>query len=248
MTAVDGLPLVLDEVRSAAPGKPAGDGRARHQAHNAGCRRAETTQRLTRDSRVVLDALSVLGETESELLAAVTGLDEATLSAAIHNAVSSTLLVPANTPLGVAWRHPLMRDAVRDLLAPPRAAGAGPPRRRSPHDQHVRSQRRSTTAGRRDVPAGRLPRPGGATADPRSSRRCSQRRAGCSPRAPGRSSCSDRHRPRAAVEVLIERIDTLTLAGRANDAYYSGVAALKRLSGRDAGPLLVATASGRVRR
>ena len=61
-----------------------------------------------RDARVVLDALSVLGETDSELLAAVTGLDEATLSIAIHDAVSSTLLVPASTPLGVTWRHPLM--------------------------------------------------------------------------------------------------------------------------------------------
>ena len=47
--------------------------------------------------------------------------------------------------------------------------------------------------------------------------------------------------PEAAVEVLIERIDTLTLAGRAGDAYHSGIAALNSLSGRDARPLLVAT-------
>ena len=40
------------------------------------------------------------------------------MAAAIHDGVTSTLLVPAPTPLGVAWRHRLMRDAVRDLLLP----------------------------------------------------------------------------------------------------------------------------------
>jgi predicted ATPase len=116
VTAVDGLPLVLDEfVWQLRENPPAmGELDIRHTTLAAAVQKR--LQRLTRDSRVVLDALSVLGETDSELLAAVTGLDEAPLSAAIHDAVSSTLLVPASTPLGVAWRHPLMRDAVRDLL------------------------------------------------------------------------------------------------------------------------------------
>src|SRR5215218_6056114 len=49
--------------------------------------------------------------------------------------------------------------------------------------------------------------------------------------------------PEAALEVLIERIDTLTLAGRAADGYHSGIAALQSLRGGDAAPrLLVATA------
>ena len=48
--------------------------------------------------------------------------------------------------------------------------------------------------------------------------------------------------PEAAQEVLIERIDTLTLAGRAGDAYQSGMAALRRLGCRDNRSLLVATA------
>jgi hypothetical protein len=40
--------------------------------------------------------------------------------------------------------------------------------------------------------------------------------------------------PDAALEVLIERIDTLTLAGRAADGYHSGIAALHNLRGGDA--------------
>ncbi len=47
--------------------------------------------------------------------------------------------------------------------------------------------------------------------------------------------------PEAAQEVLIERIETLTLAGRAADAYHSGIDALHSLAGLDAHPLLVAT-------
>jgi hypothetical protein len=38
---------------------------------------------------------------------------------AIHGAVASALLITAALPLGVTWRHPLMRDAVRNLLLPP---------------------------------------------------------------------------------------------------------------------------------
>ena len=55
---------------------------------------------LPPDARVVLDAMSVLGDTDSELLTVITELDDAKLSTAIHHAVSSTLLVSAATPLG----------------------------------------------------------------------------------------------------------------------------------------------------
>jgi DNA-binding CsgD family transcriptional regulator len=48
--------------------------------------------------------------------------------------------------------------------------------------------------------------------------------------------------PDAAQDVLIERIDILTLAGRAAEAYRSGVDAMHNLSGRDARRLVVATA------
>jgi DNA-binding CsgD family transcriptional regulator len=48
--------------------------------------------------------------------------------------------------------------------------------------------------------------------------------------------------PEAASEVLVERIETLTLAGRASDGYHSGIAALQSLAPGNARPLLVATA------
>jgi hypothetical protein len=48
--------------------------------------------------------------------------------------------------------------------------------------------------------------------------------------------------PEAALEVLVERIETLTLPGRASDGYHSGIAALQSLAAANARPLLVATA------
>jgi predicted ATPase len=118
VTAVDGLPLVLDEfvrqLRETSPGTDEFD--IRHTTLAAAVQLRLT--RLSPETRVVLDAMSVLGETDAELLAAVTGFDDATLSTAIHDGVASTLLVTASTPLGVTWRHRLMRDAVQDLLLP----------------------------------------------------------------------------------------------------------------------------------
>jgi AAA ATPase domain len=118
VTAVDGLPLVLDEfVRQLRENPPAmGELDMRHTTLAAAVQKR--LRRLPVDARVVLDAMSILGDTDSELLTAVTELDDAKLSTAIHHAMSGTLLVSANTPLGVMWRHPLMRDAVRDLLLP----------------------------------------------------------------------------------------------------------------------------------
>jgi hypothetical protein len=46
----------------------------------------------------------------------------------------------------------------------------------------------------------------------------------------------------AALDVLIERIETLTLAGRAGDGYHSGIAALHSLAAGDTRRLLFATA------
>jgi hypothetical protein len=48
--------------------------------------------------------------------------------------------------------------------------------------------------------------------------------------------------PEAALDVLIERIDTLALAGRAADGYHSGIAALQNRPAGDPYRLLVATA------
>jgi predicted ATPase len=116
VTAVDGLPLILDEFVRQLRENPANAIDLKHTTLAAAAQKR--LRSLPPDARVVLDAMSVVGETDSELLAAITGLDEAQLSIGIHDAVSRTLLVPASTPLGVTWRHPLMRDAVRDLLLP----------------------------------------------------------------------------------------------------------------------------------
>jgi predicted ATPase/DNA-binding CsgD family transcriptional regulator len=242
VTAVDGLPLVLDEfLRQLRENPPAmGELDMRHTTLAASVQKR--LRRLRRESRLVLDALSVLGETDAELLAAVTRLDKAPLSAAIHDAVSSTLLVPASTPLGVTWRHPLMHDAVRDLLLPLEqqalARQAADHLMTSTADLSEGQLRQAAEmyqlAGYPDQAARQLIR----------AARVAVRNAALDV---AQEHLTAAHAltgtvPEAALEVLIERIDTLTLAGRASDAYHSGVAALHSLSGHDARPLLVATA------
>jgi predicted ATPase len=239
VTAVDGLPLVLDEFVRQLRETATGELDTRHTTLAAAVQKR--LRRLTGDSRVVLDALSVLSETESELLAAVTGLDEANLSAAIHDAVSSTLLVSASTPLGVIWRHPLMRDAVRDLLLPLEQQALA--RRAADHlmastadlseGQLRQAAQMYQIAGYPDQAARQLIRAARAAVR-NAALDVAQEHLAAAHALTGTV-------PEAALEVLIERIDTLTLAGRASDAYHSGVAALHSLSGRDASPLLVAT-------
>ena len=93
VTAVDGLPLVLDEfirqLRESTPGTDELD--MRHTTLAAAVQLRLT--RVSPETRVVLDAMAVLGETDAELLAAVTGLNEAALSTALRDGVTSTLLV-----------------------------------------------------------------------------------------------------------------------------------------------------------
>jgi hypothetical protein len=116
VTAVDGLPLVLDEfVRQLRESPPDGFDMKHTTLAGAVQKRLRS---LPADARLAIDALSVLGETDAGLLTAVTRLDDIILTTAIHDALASTLSVTAATPLGVTWRHPLMRDAVRDLLLP----------------------------------------------------------------------------------------------------------------------------------
>jgi predicted ATPase len=116
--AVDGLPLVLDEfIRQLRESRVDASKLDVTYTTLPAAVQLRLTQ-LQPASRAVLDALSVLGETKPELLSVVTGLDETTMAAGIHNGLVSTLLVPATTKLGVTWRHRLMRDAVRNLLLP----------------------------------------------------------------------------------------------------------------------------------
>jgi DNA-binding CsgD family transcriptional regulator len=241
VTAVDGMPLVLDEfVRQLRESPPDGID-IKHTTLAAAVQKR--LRSLRKDARVVLDALSILGETDAELLAAITGLDDATLSAAIHDAVASTLLVTAATPLGVTWRHPLMRDAVRDQLLPLEQRALA----RHAADHLVNSTADLSESQLRQ--AAEMYEMAGHHPDQAARQLIRAARAAVRNAA---LDVAEHHlaaahaltgtMPEAAQHVLIERIDTLTLAGRAGDGYRSGVAALRSLSGRDARPLLVATA------
>jgi hypothetical protein len=239
VTAVDGLPLVLDEfVRQLRESPPDGFD-MKHTTLAAAVQKR--LRSLPADSRVALDAMSVVGETDSELLAAITGLDEARLSIAIHDAVSSTLLVPASTSLGVTWRHPLMRDAVRDLLLPlerqslGRSAADQLANAADPSDGQLRQAAEMyELAGYPDQAARKLIQAAHAAVRNAALDVAEQHLAA--------AHALTGTMPEAALEVLVERIETLTLAGRASDGYHSGIAALKTLAAGNARPLLVATA------
>jgi len=239
VTAVDGLPLVLDEfVRQLRESPPDGfDMKATTLAAAV----QKRLRSLPADARVALDAMSVVGEPDSELLGAITGLDEARLSLAIHDAVSSTLLVPASTPLGVTWRHPLMRDAVRDLLLPlqrqslARSAADKLATAADPSDGQLRQAAEMyELAGYPDQAARKLIQAAHAAVRNAALDVAEQHLAA--------AQALTGTMPEAALEVLVERIETLTLAGRAGDGYHSGIAVLQTLAAGNARPLLVATA------
>ena len=223
VTAVDGLPLVLDEfVRQLRESPPDGFDMKHTTLATAVQKRLRS---LPADGRVALDAMSVVGETDSELLGAITGLDEARLSIAIHDAVSSTLLVPASTPLGVTWRHPLMRDAVRDLLLPlerqslARSAADQLANAADPSDGQLRQAAEMyELAGYPDQAARMLIQ--------RSSRRRPQRGARCGRAASGRSPSADWHNARSC----------LRGACRANRNPHPGRSRRRRLPQRDRCP------------
>ena len=223
VTAVDGLPLVLDEfVRQLRESPPDGFDMKHTTLATAVQKRLRS---LPADGRVALDAMSVVGETDSELLGAITGLDEARLSIAIHDAVSSTLLVPASTPLGVTWRHPLMRDAVRDLLLPlerqslARGAADQLANAADPSDGQLRQAAEMyELAGYPDQAARQLIQ--------RSSRRRPQRGIRCGRAASGRSPSADWHNARSC----------LRGACRANRNPHPGRSRRRRLPQRDRCP------------
>ena len=239
VTAVDGLPLVLDEFVRQLRESPATAIDLKHTTLAAAVQKR--LRNVPAGARVVLDAMSVVGETNSELLAAITCLDEAPLSIAIHDAVSSTLLVPASTQLGVTWRHPLIRDAVRDLLLPleqqalARRAADDLANAADPSDGQLRQAAEMyELAGYPDQAARQLIRAARAAVRNAALDVAEQHLAA--------AHALTGTMPEAALDVLIERIKTLTLAGRASDGYHSGAAALQAVPVGDARRLLVATA------
>jgi DNA-binding CsgD family transcriptional regulator len=241
VTAVDGLPLVLDEFVRQLRESPSDTGQLDMRHTTLAAAVQKRLRSLRGDARVVLDAMSVLGETDAELLAAVTRLDDTALSTAIHDAVASTLLITAITPLGVTWRHRLMRDAVRDLLLPlERQALAGRAADHLVNSTHPsEGQLRQAAdmyelAGYPDQAARQLIRAARAAVH-NAALDVAEHHLAAAHALTGTL-------PEAALDVLIERIDTLTLAGRAADGYHSGVAALQSVAAGDSRRLLVATA------
>ena len=240
VTAVDGLPLVLDEfVRQLR------ESRAGVIDMNQTTLAAAVHKRLRglpADARVVLDAMSVLGDTDSELLTAVTELDGTKLTTAIHQALASTLLVSATTPLGVMWRHPLIRDVVCDLLLPleqqalaRRAADHLANNTTEPSEGQLRQAAEMyELAGYPDQAARQLIHAARAAVRKAALDVAEQHLAA--------AHALTGTMPEAALDVLIQRIETLTLAGRAADGYHSGIAALQSLAASDSPRLLVATA------
>lgn len=241
VAAIDGLPLVLDEfVRQLRehPTSPA-ELYVGHTTLAAAVHRRLT--RLPPRSRGVLDALAVLGESDAALLMAAAGLDAETVTAAIHDGLSSTLLIPAATPLGVTWRHRLMRDAVRDLLLPLEQQALA--RRAADH----------LTIGRSGLSDGEFKQAASLYALAGYPDRAAQQliQAARAAVLAGGLNAAEQYLadaealtgtvPAAARDVLIERIDVLSLAGRAGDAYDSGIAGLQGALGED-GQLIIATA------
>ncbi len=116
----EGLPFLVEELLGADPG--AGPGAVPPSWANLVARRLGA---LPGAARAVLDAAAVApGDPDHRLLAAATGLDEATVLAGLRAAVGAGLLTAVDGRL--TWRHALTRDAVLAALLPPdRAAVAG---------------------------------------------------------------------------------------------------------------------------
>lgn len=236
---VDGLPLVLDElVRQLREGATV-DGLDVSRSTLA----ASVQLRLVgvpADARLVLDVLSVIGDTDPEVLSAATGLDPDRLIAALHGGLASTLLVTAATPLGVAWRHRLMADAARDQLLPleqqviARRAADRLANEAEPTDGRLHQAARlyelagyPQLAARQLVRAARVAVRGAALDVADQYLTDAETLSGTLPNS-GR-------------EVVTERLEVLVQAGRAGDAYRSGMAALRGGTGDEAHRLLAAT-------
>ena len=241
---IDGLPIVLDEFtrqrRDAAAFDPAMLDPSRSTL-------AATVERryaaLDAPARLVLDVLAVIETFDPALLAAVTSLDAPTLSAALRTGMDSTLLVRAVNPLGVGWRHALIREVIRTRLLPlertelARAAAehlAGVLAVNPTEDGYRQAADVCELAGKPEQAAEHLVQAAQAAVRSAALDVATQDLA--------RAQTLAGAMPSAALGVLVEKIQTMTLAGRAADAYRSGVAALSTAAGRGHRQLTFVTA------
>ncbi|QGN34796.1 AAA family ATPase [Microlunatus sp. Gsoil 973] len=235
---VDGLPLIMDEfVRQIQDGRSEIGLLGTSSTFSSAVR--HRLAGLPSDCRLVLDALSVVGDTDAEVLIATTGLDRQRLGPALHAGLASTLLVPSANSLGVGWRHILIREVVSDLLLPMerqtigvRAADRLADGSASGDGQLRHAARLYELAGDSDraaeqlLRAARLAVTNGALDVALEYLSDAQRLTG--------------DIPDSAQQVVIERIQTLCLAGRAGDAYDSGMAALNNVRNSGSRGLLAA--------
>lgn len=241
VTAVDGLPLVMDEfVRQIEEGT-SNAGQLNLEAITLTSAVQLRLVGLSADCRSVLDALSVIGDTDAEVLMAATALDADRLGAALHVGLDSTLLAAASNSLGVRWRHILLGEAVRNLLLPlERQAIAGRAADQlssgtARTDGQLRQAARLYEIAGRPNQAAQLLINAARLAVTHAALDVAQQYL-----ADAQALTGDL--PKGAHDVLIQRIETLTVAGRAGEAYQSGVAALTRMETPDNHRLLVVTA------
>ena len=238
VAAVDGLALVLDEIL--------------RQIHEGDFSRLDLSGSavalgvehrligLTDDTRHMLEALSVVGETDPDTLAVASGLDDQQLRVSLRDGLGSTLIVTSDTTLGVAWRHHLFGATIRRTLLPLEV-------------QAIAERAAAHLADQQDLTDGQLQRaaamfelagyPHKAAQLLTSAARTAVRHAAL--------EAADRYLAEAealadglsesAWDVLGERIDTLVLAGRARDGYEAGADALQRAPAAARRHLLVPT-------
>lgn len=239
---VGGLPLILDELlRQITAGDSTGTS---YEAANSTLASATQTRlhSLSAEAREVLNAIAILGDADADLLSATTGLDETGITRGLHAGLASTLLVPAATaPLGVTWRHRLIGDAVRNLMLP--------------LEQQLIAQRGADNLAARTDPGDAelhqaavlyelAGHPQRAAEELVYAARVAVRHGALNVADEylARAHTLTGQMPALAHDVLIERIETLRLAGRAREAFSSGMAALTSPDARDGRRLLTATA------
>ncbi|HEY5783711.1 MAG TPA: LuxR C-terminal-related transcriptional regulator [Microlunatus sp.] len=241
VAVVEGLPLILDELIRQL-GEP---GSETDRVDLSRSTLAAAVQLrlagMTRDARLVLDALSVLGETTADVLMTATGLGSDGLADGLRSGLASTLLVTTSGPLGVTWRHHLMADAVRDLLLPlerqaiaHRAADQMSSQTELSDGELRQAASLYELAGYPQQAAELLIRAARAAV--------SHAALDVADRYLSDAQSLTGNLSRSALDVLTQRLETLVLAGRAGDAYDSGTAALREIAGSDASRLILATA------
>jgi DNA-binding CsgD family transcriptional regulator len=237
---IDGLPLIMDEFARQIRERGSEDVPLDLTSSTLASAVQLRLAGVPSDCRLVLDALSVIGDADIDVLVAATGLTSQHLGSALHAGLASTLLVPAPNSLGVGWRHVLIADVVRDLLLPMEEHGIA--RRAADrlaegterNDGQLRQAARLyEVAGDRHQAAEQL-------------RRAARLAVNHGALDIAQQYLSDAQAltgdlPDSAIEVLIERIETLNLVGRAGEAYDSGMAALRDVSGPNLRRLLAAT-------